>query len=91
MSRAVRREVGHLLKRGVEHEPLFDPQSLANYLRVEKGWIYKQVQRRAIPFFKAGRYLRFRKSAIDRWIDEETVKPAPPLSLMSKRKRAADC
>ena len=56
---------------------VFDVKGLAQYLKVEESWVYNQVHLKAIPYFKCGKYTRFKKSAIDRWIERETVKPIP--------------
>jgi excisionase family DNA binding protein len=60
---------------------IFDPQGLAQYLRVDVSWIYKQVGLGGIPFFKAGKYTRFKKSAIDKWIERQSVEPTTPVRL----------
>ena len=52
---------------------------LAVYLGVNQSWVRKKVALKEIPYFKCGKYNRFRKAAIDRWIESETVKPIPPL------------
>lgn len=56
-------------------DTIFDVAGLAGYLHIDKSWIYKQVSLRAIPFFKAGKYTRFRKSVIDRWIEKNMQSP----------------
>ncbi len=48
-------------------EPFFDVRGLAEYLRVDESWIYQQVHLRKIPFYKLGKYVRFRKSEIEEW------------------------
>jgi excisionase family DNA binding protein len=39
---------------------------LTAYLKVDKRWIYAQTHLNCIPYFKAGNFLRFRKSLIDK-------------------------
>jgi len=63
---------------------IFDVKGLAQYLKLDESWIYKQVSLKAIPFFKCGKYTRFKKSAIDRWVESEAVKPIPPLKMVNK-------
>jgi len=58
-------------------DEIFDVQGLAEYLKVETSWVYKQVSSKSIPYFKNGRYTRFKKSAIDKWIEAQTVRPIP--------------
>lgn len=59
---------------------------LCTYLQVDESWVYKQVSQKTIPFFKAGKYTRFRKSKIDRWIEENSIKPLPesPLKVVKR-------
>ena len=59
-------------------------KDLAIYLGVNQSWVRKKVALKEIPYFKCGKYNRFRKSAIDRWIEAETVRPIPPLKIANK-------
>jgi len=45
--------------------------------KVDISWIDKQITNKAIPFFKAGKYTRFKKSHIDRWLETRKVDPIP--------------
>jgi excisionase family DNA binding protein len=56
---------------------LFDVKGLSQYLQVNPSWIYKQVSLKAIPYFKSGKYVKFRKATIDKWIDTKTIRPIP--------------
>ena len=56
-------------------DSVLDPDQLAAYLNIPKSKVYKDVQNNALPYFKIGKYLRFRKSAIDKHIQKKTVKP----------------
>lgn len=60
-----------------EPDTIFTPETLAEYLQVETSWIYKQVSLKAIPYFKSGKYTRFKKAVIDKWIETQTVRPIP--------------
>ena len=44
----------------------FDIDELVEYLRLPKTWIYRQTSDGTIPFYRIGRYLRFKKSEIDK-------------------------
>ena len=57
-----------------EDDKIFDVKGLASYLQVAETWVYNQVALNGIPFFKCGKYTRFRKADIDSWIGENTVK-----------------
>ena len=67
-----------------DEDVIFDIRGLAHYLKVYESWLYKQVSFKAIPYFKCGKYIRFKKSAIDKWVESETVKPIPPLKMVNK-------
>ena len=45
-------------------------EELAAYLKISKSTLYKIVREGKIPSQKVGRHWRFRKVAIDRWLDE---------------------
>ncbi|MGB9693471.1 MAG: helix-turn-helix domain-containing protein [Fervidobacterium sp.] len=64
-----------------DSEVIFDVKGLSEYLKVEPSWVYKKVSLKEIPHFKSGKYVRFKKSAIDRWIESQTRRPIPPLKL----------
>lgn len=44
-------------------------EELSHYLKISKSTLYKQVRENRIPCQKIGRRWRFRKDAIDRWLD----------------------
>ena len=58
-------------------DTVFDVKGFAQYLKVDKSWVYNQVHLKSIPYFKCGKYTRFKKSVIDKWIVESTVNPIP--------------
>lgn len=45
-------------------------EELAAYLKIPKSTLYKLVREGSIPSQKIGRHWRFRKEAIDRWLEE---------------------
>ena len=45
-------------------------KELSLYLRISKSTLYKLVREGRIPSQKIGRHWRFRKDAIDRWLEE---------------------
>ena len=47
---------------------------LANYLKIPKSTLYKLVREGKISGQKVGRHWRFRKIAIDRWLEEASPK-----------------
>jgi excisionase family DNA binding protein len=67
-----------------DKEIIIDVNGLAEYLQVDISWVYKQVSLRGIPFFKTGKYSRFRKMDIDKWIESQSVRSIPPMRLAKK-------
>jgi excisionase family DNA binding protein len=53
-------------------------REVANYLKMTEKTIYKLAKERKIPAFKVGGNWRFKKEAIDEWIEknmyEENIK-----------------
>jgi excisionase family DNA binding protein len=45
-------------------------EEVAEYLRIPRSSLYKLAQEGKIPCQKVGRHWRFRKEAIDRWLEE---------------------
>jgi len=44
---------------------------LVEYLRIPKSTLYKLAQEGRIPAQEVGRHWRFRKKAIDRWLEQQ--------------------
>ena len=42
---------------------------LSDYLRISRSTLYKLAQEGRVPCQKVGRHWRFRKQAIDRWLE----------------------
>ena len=49
-------------------------EDLSDYLKISKSTLYKLVREGSIPCQKIGRHWRFRKEAIDRWLEDSSVK-----------------
>ena len=54
-------------------DQLLTVDELSAYVKLKVGSIHNMVSRREIPFVKAGRLLRFRKSEIDAWLQSHRV------------------
>lgn len=50
-------------------------EEVAEYLRLTPQTIYKWAQERRIPAVKLGKEWRFRRSVLDRWLDEQIAGP----------------
>ena len=44
-------------------------EEFADYLKIPKSTLYKLVREGRVPSQKVGRHWRFRKEAIDRWLE----------------------
>jgi excisionase family DNA binding protein len=51
-------------------DALLTAAAVARLLDVPTGWVYEQSRRGAIPTVALGRYRRFRRDAILRWIED---------------------
>ena len=48
-------------------------EEVAAYLRLQPQTIYKWAQEKRIPAAKLGKEWRFRKSILDRWLDQQIL------------------
>jgi len=60
-------------------------EELAIYLKIQKSTFYKPVREGKIPSQKIGHHWRFRKEAIDRWLDDLPAESAEPAGTHSIR------
>jgi excisionase family DNA binding protein len=64
-----------LLLSGPSMQTKFDDvmtiDELAAYVKISKSTLYKLVQNGKVPGQKIGKHWRFRRQAIDRWLDAE--------------------
>ena len=65
-----------------EKDTVFDVKGLAAYLHVNPSWVYQQVHTHSIPFFKVGKYPRFKKREIEKWVENRSVRPIPVLPAL---------
>jgi len=59
-------------------EKLLNIEELSNLLGVEVSTLYIWTHRKAIPFIKLGKFIRFKESAIQTWLQQKTVQPGQP-------------
>ena len=67
--------------KGKEPDEIMDLDEVASYLKVDKSWVYKQVQLGTITVIKCGKYNRFRKSVVDKQLERCTVPASSPFRL----------
>jgi len=58
------------------------PKKLADYLGLATGTVYHMIARRAIPFYKFGKSVRFSLQEINQWIEKKKT----PSSFDFKKK-----
>lgn len=71
----------HATKGKTDDPAIFTPEELAEYMKVDLSWVYKQSQYGTLPYFKIGKYLRFKKADIDRAISKATIQASSELKL----------
>ena len=59
-------------------EDVLTIEELAVYLKVSKSTLYKIVRQGDIPSQKVGRHWRFRKKAIDNWLERTQTNELHP-------------
>jgi excisionase family DNA binding protein len=66
------------------NEDLLTAAEVASLLRMTSGWVYAETRANRIPHLRLGRYVRYRRSAIEQWMGEiETGKTFPPVVSLS--------
>jgi len=61
-------------------------EEVALYLRLKPQTIYKWAQEKRIPAVKLGKEWRFRRSILDRWLDEQMLSEDSGFSHMREGK-----
>jgi len=57
-------------QRSEQEEIILDVEGVASYLKVNKSWVYERTHLGEIPHYKVGKFPRFRKKEIDKWLEE---------------------
>lgn len=47
---------------------LLTADEVADIMRVTRAWVYAETRRNALPHLRLGRYVRYRRSAIQAWM-----------------------
>ena len=89
MTRRVIQALKPLLQGRGEDDTLFTVTTLAGYLHVSDQWVYERVHLKDIPYIKLGKFPRFRKSEVDRWMDTMKTPALSPLSRPLKLLKTA--
>lgn len=59
-------------------DELLTADEVAAMLRVTRAWVYSETRRGAMPHVRLGRYVRFRRDALEAWVREieQSARPA---------------
>jgi len=58
-------------------EKLLTAKQVSELLEVKVSTVYDWVYRKAIPYVKLGRLIRFKKPEIFHWVESHTIRPSP--------------
>jgi len=51
-------------------ETFIDIKDLEKRTKLPRSWWYSQVSRGYVPYYKCGKYLRFKISEVDAWLEK---------------------
>ncbi len=60
-------------------------EEVAAYLRLKPQTIYKWAQEKRLPAVKLGKEWRFRRSIIDRWLDDQLLSSESGFDYLKQR------
>ncbi len=49
-------------------DKLLTADEVTDLIRVTRAWVYAETRRNAIPHLRLGRYVRYRRAAIEAWM-----------------------
>ena len=58
-------------RKSVDLDDLLTLDQLSQLLQVRKSWVYRQVREQAIPHVHLGKYLRFSRAEVQRWLAQQ--------------------
>ena len=73
-----------LLNGKAEDDTIYTVKTLAEYIGVSSQWVYERVHLKEIPYIKMGKFPRFKKADIDKWLDSLKTPVINPLSATLK-------
>ncbi len=74
MERAMNKYINMKALEPKDDSGVFDMNETAKYLKISKQTLYGMTSKRALPYYKHGHRIYFRKSELDEWINKGRVK-----------------
>jgi excisionase family DNA binding protein len=68
---------------------LLTAEEVAALLRVTPAWVYAQTRRRRIPHLRLGRYVRYRREALEEWMQQVESSSTSPSGSARRRDHRA--
>jgi excisionase family DNA binding protein len=68
---------------------LLTAEEVAALLRVTRAWVYAQTRRHRIPHLRLGRYVRYRREALEAWMAQVESSSSSPVESRGRRDLAA--
>lgn len=50
---------------------VFNPKELAEYMHISESTVRRMVRKKELPFYRVGTLIFFRKTVIDKWIEDQ--------------------
>ena len=74
LERAMNKYINTMTFEPKDDSGVFDMIETAKYLKISKQTLYGMTSKRALPYYKHGHRIYFRKSDLDEWINKGRVK-----------------
>lgn len=70
-----------------QDDNLLDVEAVVKYTGLKESWIYQRSYNGTLPFpvIKTGKYLKFRRSDIDKWLKKAEKKGSAPILQKSSK------
>lgn len=74
LERAMNKYINSIALEPKDDSGVFDMNETAKYLKISKPTLYGMTSKRALPYYKHGHRIYFRKNELDDWINKGRVK-----------------
>lgn len=71
----------------IDADVLLTAEEVAALLQVTCSWVYDQTRRQRIPHLRLGRYVRYRREALDAWMRQVEMTSSSPASSRANGRR----